>query len=54
MVLEQTNDIIVLNRIISISFSTKAELELLTGVIREDYEVFMKELWEPLVAANLR
>ena len=39
---------------ISVSFSKKAELELLTGVIQEDYEVFMNELWDPLVAANLR
>lgn len=41
-------------RIISTSFSEKAELELLTGVSRQDYEVFMDELWEPLVAADLR
>uniref|UniRef100_A0A0P6E9S3 Ss-alanyl conjugating enzyme n=1 Tax=Daphnia magna TaxID=35525 RepID=A0A0P6E9S3_9CRUS len=40
-------------RIISHSFSEKAELELLTGVTREDYEIFMEELWEPLVAAEL-
>jgi hypothetical protein len=36
------------------SFSEKAELELLTGVQYQDYDEFMNELWEPLVAANLR
>ena len=39
---------------ISTSFSEKAELELLTGVTYQDYDEFMNELWEPLVAANLR
>lgn len=41
-------------RIISSSFSEKAELELLTGVTFDDYQIFMTNLWEPLVAANLR
>ena len=39
---------------ICVSFSEKAELELLTGVTYEDYDEFMNELWEPLVAAKLR
>ncbi len=41
-------------RMICVSFSEKAELELLTGVKYEDYDEFMNELWEPLVAAKLR
>ena len=40
-------------RIISTSFSTKAELELLTYATYEDYAIFMNDLWEPLVAAEL-
>ncbi|KAI9561851.1 hypothetical protein GHT06_012813 [Daphnia sinensis] len=39
--------------IISRCFSEKSELDLLVGVTREDHEIFLGELWEPVVAANL-
>ncbi|XP_057376385.1 beta-alanyl-bioamine nonribosomal peptide synthetase ebony-like isoform X2 [Daphnia carinata] len=40
-------------RIVSRCFSEKSELDLLIGVTRQDHEIFMEELWEPLVAAGL-
>ncbi|XP_045028498.1 tyrocidine synthase 3 [Daphnia magna] len=40
-------------RIISLCFSEKSELDLLTGVTREDHEIFLGELWESVVAAEL-
>ncbi len=43
-----------MKRIISTSFSEKAELELLTHVMYEDYDDFMHEIWDPLLDANLR
>lgn len=41
-------------RIICTSFSEKGELELLTNATYADYDVFINDIWEPLVAADLR
>ena len=43
-----------IGRIICTSFSTKAELELLTNVTYDDYVDFMNDIWQPLLAADLR
>ena len=42
------------SRIICTSFSEKGELELLTNATYADYDVFINDIWEPLVAADLR
>jgi hypothetical protein len=41
-------------RIICECFSQKGDLELLTGVTYEDYQVLVPALWDPIMAANLR
>jgi len=41
-------------RIICTSFSEKGELELLTNATHADYDVFINDIWKPLVAADLR
>lgn len=40
-------------RIICTSFSEKGELELLTNATHADYDVFINDIWKPLVAADL-
>ena len=45
---------IVLLRMMCECFSLKGDLELLTGVTYDDYYALVPDLWQPILAANLR